>query len=138
MQEQLKFELYEDEVLQPLKGHELSDLEGYVASLLLHATSEQPIGIADIIRFVQINLRKTISARLVKGTIRTLRKDHLFPILARRASPAGYWWCASADEMESFIESFRAQALDELHTISAMVKHHYPALAGQLTFEVTS
>ncbi len=105
MSEQLKFELYEDELLQPLKGHELSDLESYIAGLLLHASSEQPMGIADIIRHVQVNLRKTISPRLVKGTIRTLRKEHLFPILARRGAPAGYWWCASADEMRGTLQA---------------------------------
>jgi hypothetical protein len=37
--------------------------------------------------------------------------------------------------MEAFIESYRAQALDELHTLSKIVKHNYPALQGQLKFE---
>ena len=37
--------------------------------------------------------------------------------------------------MKAFIESFRKQALDELHTLSKIVRHNYPALQGQLSFE---
>jgi hypothetical protein len=139
---QLKFELYEEELLNPLRGHKLTAMENYVASLLLTASSHRPIGIAQIIQSVKgsTELRfkgKTLKSkeRAVKDIIRTLRKDHTFPILASRKKPTGYWWCASIAEMEAFIESYRAQALDELHTLSKIVKHNYPALQGQLKFE---
>src|ERR687883_144323 len=107
MSEQLKFKLYEDELLKPLRGHELSELESFVASLLLTASTHSPIGIADIIEAVKRNTLvclpgKTTKARerAVKKIIRTLRKDHTFPILSRKKKPTGYWWCASALEME--------------------------------------
>ena len=132
---QLKFELYEQELLSPLQGHELTELESYIASLLLTASSHRPIGISEIIRCYESINDKRLSERVVKNTIRSLRRDHTFPILARRKEPAGYWWCASASEMEAFIESFRSQALDELHTLSKIIKHNYPALQGQLKFD---
>lgn len=135
MSTQLKFELYEEELLSPLRGHELSDLESFVASLLLTASTHRPIGIAEIIEAVESQMNLRLTERKVKGIIRTLRKNHTFPILARRKKPTGYWWCASAQEMEAFIESFRAQALDELHTLSKIVKNNYPALQGQLRFD---
>lgn len=37
--------------------------------------------------------------------------------------------------MQAFIESFRSQALDELHTLSKIVNANYPALQGQLKFD---
>jgi hypothetical protein len=133
--EQMKFRLFEEELLKPLRGHKLSDLEQFVASLLLTANTFEPIGIAEIIDAIETKTDKRISQRAVKDIIRTLRRDHTFPILARRTKPTGYWWCGSAAEMEAFIESFRAQALDELHTLSKIVRHNYPALQGQLNFE---
>jgi hypothetical protein len=133
--EQMKFKLFEEELLKPLRGHELSDLEMFVASLLLTANTFQPIGISEIIDAIEAKDGRRVSQRTIKDIIRTLRKDHTFPILARRSKPTGYWWCGSAAEMEAFIESFRAQALDELHTLTRIVKHNYPALQGQLNFE---
>jgi hypothetical protein len=40
-----------------------------------------------------------------------------------------------SEEMTEFVESFKSQALDELHTLSKIVKHNYPALLGQLSLE---
>ncbi len=88
-----------------------------------------------IIRSADEALKQRINERMVKKVIRTLRKDHAFPILARKRKPTGYWWCNSVEEMEAFIESFRKQALDELHTLSRIVNHNYPALQGQLRFD---
>lgn len=135
MSEQLKFKLFEEELLIPLRGHELSELEMFVASLLLTANTFEPIGIAQIIDAIEAKTGRRVSQRTVKDIIRTLRRDHTFPILARRSSPTGYWWCGSVEEMKAFIDSFRAQALDELHTLSRIIKHNYPALQGQLNFE---
>lgn len=142
MTAQLKFEQYELALLNPLSGHELTEMESFVAGLLLTATSHRPIGIAQIIEAVEQSqeLRfkgKTLKSkeRAVKGIIRTLRKDHVFPILSSKKQPAGFWWCGSAAEMKAFIESFCKQPLDELHTLSKIVRHNYPALQGQLTFE---
>lgn len=131
----LNFETFEAELLQPLHGHELTDVETFVAGLLLDANGTRPVGIKTIIRQVRKVRGLNLNERKVKGIIRSLRKEHAFPILARRRKPAGYWWCATADEMTEFVESFRAQALDELHTLSKIVKHNYPALLGQLSLE---
>jgi hypothetical protein len=131
------FEKLEDEMISPLAGHALSELEGYIAGLLLRASSERPYRIADIIGWVGLNLHTTIDERTVKEVIRSLRREHKFPILARRGKPAGYWWCMSASEMEEFITLFRSQALDELHTLSQIVKHNYPGLIGQLRLDGT-
>lgn len=134
--EQLKFEVYEEELLNPLRGHELTGLESFIASLLLTASSHRPIGNSEIVRCYESIHKKRLSERLVKDTIRSLRRDHNFPILARRTQPAGYWWCKDACEMEMFIESFRSQALDELRTLSRVVRSNYPALVGQLKLEI--
>ena len=129
-------QLFESELLNPMRGHELSPLEEFVGSLLLDASSEKPIYNAMIRQMVQASsLHQEISERTVKEIIRTLRKDHAFPIISRRKPPSGYWWCSSKREMEEFIEVFKSQALDELHTLSRIVKSNFPELAGQLRLE---
>jgi hypothetical protein len=150
--EQLKFALFEREMIDPLKGHELSEPERYVACLLLEASSTRPLRITDLIVSLTKHFGKhpqpqgglqvgkadlsplpaSFNERRVKRIIRTLRHDHALPILARRSPPRGLWWCSSIDEMLEFISDFRSQALDELTTLSKIVKHNYPALAGQL------
>ena len=116
MVEQLKFKIYEDALLNPLRGHALNELESYIASLLLTTNTHRPIGIAEIISAVKDCLDVKLSERTVKKIIRTLRKDHTFPILARRTKPTGYWWCASSDEMKAFIESFRHKlSMNSIH-----------------------
>lgn len=128
--------IFEYELLNPLRGHELSRLEEYIANLLLNASSERPIDNEMIRNLVEASLQQKIDARTVKGTIRTLRKNHSFPVISRRSAPAGYWWCDSKSEMEGFIETYKAQALDELHTLSLIVKTNFPELAGQLRLEL--
>ena len=135
MSTEFKFEVFEHELLNPLRGHKLGDNELFIANLLLDATSATPMKIQDIREALHRNGRSAVSVRMVKRIVRALRKDHAFPILSRRGEPAGFWWCASAEEMEEFIKLFRGQALDELHTLSKVVKENYPALAGQLRLE---
>jgi hypothetical protein len=132
-QGELKFEQFEAALISPLAGHELSEIEMYVASILLDATSKRPLKVSEIMNAVRTQLHRSTSERVIKDIIRTLRRDCKFPILARRKKPAGYFWCATTEEMEEFIKSFKSQALDELHTLSQIVKHNYPALAGQLS-----
>ena len=132
IQAELKFEMFETELL----GHGLTDVEMFVASLLLDASRESPVGIKAIIRQVGQIKGLKINERKVKAVIRSLRKKHAFPILASRRPPAGYWWCASVKEMEEFIRSFKSQAFDELHTISKIVKRRYPSFLGKLSLDV--
>jgi hypothetical protein len=136
---QLKYELFEEELLAPLRGHVLTPDEEFVASVLLDASSSQPIGINKIRRLNQ-DLRSTsISDRRVKQIVRALKRNHEFPILSRRVprlnKPAGYWWCQSEEEMVDYYVRARRQPLDELTTLSRMVKANYPKLAGQLGLE---
>lgn len=135
--EQINFQSFESELINPLRGHKLAPLEEYVASLLLDASKERPIDNESIrcaigLRLSEFHLRRAPDQRTVKMIVRALRKDHSFPILASRKRPAGYWWCHSAEEMKDFVETFRSQALDELHTVSRMLRENFPALAGQL------
>src|SRR5437763_16987601 len=101
------FEKFEAEMISPLAGHALSEIEEYIAGLLLRASSEKPFRIADIINYVGLNLHTTIDERAIKKIIRSLRREHKFPILARREKPAGYWWCTSATDMAAVTSPFR-------------------------------
>ncbi|MET0466896.1 MAG: hypothetical protein ABW007_27290 [Chitinophagaceae bacterium] len=85
----MKFETFEDELLQPLRGHELTDVETFVAGLLLEASREFPVGIKAIIEHVSRLKGFDLSERKVKEIIRSLRKEQAFPILASRRPPTG-------------------------------------------------
>jgi hypothetical protein len=135
MSAQLKFGIFERELVNPLAGHALTDLEEFVASALLNATSERPMKIGDLIVAFGSKSGEWPSDREIKEVVRALRQAHAFPIISRRSKPAGLWWCGSLDEMREFITSFRKQALDELLTLSKIVRHNFPELAGQLTLE---
>ncbi len=151
MSAELKYELFEEEMLAPLRGHELTDDELFVASVLLDASSAQPIGIKAMLKTNRQRPAPTaeqlakgkrcrrLDDRVVKDIIRELRKNHEFPILSRKfarpGKPAGYWWCGNEAEMEEFYYAFRKQPMDELHTLSRIVKANYPKLAGQLTLQ---
>src|SRR6185369_17654767 len=116
--EQRNFETFESELLNPLRGHYLTPLESYVASLLLDASKERPIDNESIrcsigLRLTEFHLRRAPDQRTIKMIVRALRKAHAFPIISSRKRPAGYWWCHSAEEMKDFVETFRSQALDE-------------------------
>lgn len=132
----LKYRKFEDELLNPLRGHKLTYEEEFVANLLLDASVAFPIGISRI-RAEAVKGEKgfNVSERQVKNIVRTLRKEHGLPILSRKNKPSGYWWCGSKAEMEAYIDAARAQPMDELHTLSKMVKQNYPELAGQLSLE---
>ncbi len=161
---QLKYELFEEELIAPLRGHVLTEEESLVASLLLDAKSSRPIGIKHIVEVlnsrrrgasptVREGSRRRVNDRAVKDIIRTLRKDHEFPILSRKfarpagrdeagnateVKPAGYWWCGSEAEMLEWANNFRKQPMDELHTLSRIVKANYPKLVGQLSLQDVS
>jgi len=133
--QQFKFEIFEHEQINPLAGHPLTDLAEFVASAPLPATGERPMKIGDLIVAYGSQCGEWPNEREIKAVVRSLRKEHAFPILSRRHKPAGLWWCESAAQMNDFIDSFRNQAIDELHTLSKVVRHNYPELAGQLKLE---
>lgn len=120
----------------PLDGLILSERERAVAERVMRATSKQPVRIKDL-RAELSEKGLHASERTVKDIVRTLRKQHQLRILARREKPAGYFWCENVEQMKEFIAMFKSQALDELHSLSRVVKANYPELAGQLRFDVS-
>ena len=125
------FKQFEDELTSPIAGRELSKLEEFIASLLLDASSEKPLKTTDIVEAVQIQLGENLNRRKLKIIIRNLRRRHGFPILTRRAKPAGYFWCRSKKEWAEFDRMWMSQVMDELVTHQMMKKSVYPNLAGQ-------
>ena len=133
---QLKFTLFEQAVLAPLGDRKLTESEAFVASFLLPARTQDPFTLDQIAEaLTEHNGGARTGERTIKSIIRSLRKVHGFPVLSRKHPPHGYWWGQSADEMKEFVREFRSQPMDELHTLSVMVKRNYPDLVGQLKFE---
>jgi hypothetical protein len=136
MSTELKHELFERELLNPLRGLALTKEEELVALMILNATAALPIGIKRLQRGLKAaGLRG--AEREVKDIVRTLRKRHELPILSRRKQGGGLWWCENELQMRDYYEHARRQPLDELHTLSRIVKANYPRLAGQLSLEET-
>ena len=134
-QNAFNFDALEQEMINPLFGHKLTELEEFISIFLLDATSENPRNNPQIRAAAFDKLGTKVTERQVKDAVRELRKNHAFPILARRKKPTGYWWCHSESEMDEFIQLFKAQALDELHTLGRIVRNNYQSLAGQLNFD---
>ena len=130
----LNNELFERELLNPLRGLALTKEEELVALMILDASAALPIGIKRLQRGLQEAGRGT-TEREVKDIVRTLRKRHELPILSRRKKGGGLWWCEDEAQMRAYYDHARRQPLDELHTLSRIVKANYPRLAGQLSLE---
>ena len=126
------FEVFEEEILSPIKGAALTENESFVASLLLNASSEKPMKTDDIRAAIKNALDVDVSFRQIKQIIRSLRRNHAFPILSRRSKPAGLWWCQSVAEMKEFTRLWQSQYFDEMVTLSVILKTNYPKLAGQM------
>lgn len=130
--EQLKFDNYEAEMLAPLRGIELSEMDSLIASYLLDTTALKPRTNTDIREFLRKEKLRRISERSLKAAIRRLRVQHCFPILASLQKPWGYWWCRSVEEMDRYISVVRSRAISELAYLKPIVDHNFPQLAGQL------
>jgi len=131
LQADLPYDVFEDELLAPIRGVALSELETFVATLLLRHSSEVPIKIATVIEAIKTR-QIIVSDRQVKSIIRGFRRDRTFPICSRKSKPAGYWWGRTEAELEEFVTSWKSQYLDEAKTLSLMIKANYPRLAGQM------
>lgn len=126
------FHLFEEEVLNPLNGQQMTEQEIFIAGLILDASSEKPIKMDEIIERFAENYGESLSVRQLKIIVRSFRRDRAFPILSRRSAPAGYWWCQSVAEMKEFAQLWQSQYFDEMRTLYVMMKHNFPRLAGQL------
>jgi hypothetical protein len=134
--DQLSFEIYEKELLNPLRGHELTPAESFISSALLDTSQASPLTNADLRkRLKQAFDLKKVNARTIKSIIRSLRKNHHFPILASFKPPYGYWWCRSAKEMVEYYKEAEARLKDEWHTLSQLIRVNFPEYAGQLRLE---
>jgi hypothetical protein len=149
MSANLKHELFEDTLLNPLRGLQLARDEEFVAAMLLEATAIQPIGIKRLRRaLAEASMPR--SERMVKEIIRTLRKKHRLPIISRKGArkrktdkagnvtrerqDAGYWWCENEAQMLAYFDHASSQPLDSLETLHGMIRNNFPKLAGQLDF----
>jgi hypothetical protein len=72
---------------------------------------------------------KTIE-RNVQEVIRRLREQHGCPILSSAGKPPGYWWAATAEELEQCIREQRRKAISTLVVLRAL-RRHRAHLAGQ-------
>lgn len=132
LQAELPYETFEQAVMKPWTGIEMTDAERFIAGLILEATTTRPIKQAEIIAAVTRDLNCGISERQVRAVVRNLRRMHGFPICTRKGSPAGYWWGRTEAELEEFVKVWQAQYLDEATTLHRMLKANYPRLAGQM------
>lgn len=126
------FHVFEEERLNPLNGQQMTPEETFIAQIILEGTSEKPIKMQEIIDGYRDVFAEKLSERQLKIIIRSFRRDRAFPILSRRANPAGYWWCQSVAEMKEFAQLWQSQYFDEMRTLYVMMKHNFPHLAGQL------
>ncbi|GEM_PF-3452448 len=133
--EQLRFSVFEDELIDPLRGHELTEQEAFVASLLLDASADRPRTNEELRDLLRGKFFEEYSERSIKSLILSLRDDHCFPIVASKAPPFGYWWCRSAAEMKEQWDRVRGEAVGMMSTWSRLIKQHFPELAGQLRLD---
>ncbi len=126
------FELFEEEMISPVGGEPMSELEKFIASLLFEAASDRPLKTNEIVAAVADSLDQTLNFRRLKLIIKRLRDDRGFPILTRRSKPEGYYWCRSEAEFTEFRRMWWSQILSEINTIEKMTKRTYPHLAGQM------
>lgn len=132
LQEDIPYETIEQEILDPLKGVKLTEIEFFVASQILEARSQAPIKMAEIMARAFERRSITLDPRAVRVIVRSLRRNHGFPICTRKGAPAGYYWGRSEAELEEFVNVWKSQYLDEIVTLQQMTKTNYPRLAGQL------
>lgn len=134
--ENLPFETFETEMIDPLKGIDLKDNELLVAGLILDAKSNAPIKMAEIAVAAWHQRTVNLTDRQIRTIVRSLRRNHGFPICTRKGAPAGYWWARTEAELEEFVNVWKSQYLDEAQTLHIMLKTNCPRLAGQMRLEL--
>jgi hypothetical protein len=137
LQTELPYATYEEAVMKPWSGMDMTQAEQFIAGKILAATSEAPIKQVQIIAAVNRELNCPITERQVRAIVRNLRRVHCFPICTRKGAPAGYWWGRTEEELAEFVKVWKAQFLDEATTLSIMLKKNYPRLAGQLRLDLS-
>src|SRR5689334_13369042 len=87
-QTDLPFDVFEEELLDPIKGVDLSEEETFVAGLLLKATTDRPIRMAEVATAALHQKTLELSDRQIRTIVRSLRRTHGFPICSRKGKPA--------------------------------------------------
>jgi len=128
----LPFEVFEEEMIDPLSGVEMTEAERFIAGLILESHSEKPIKQAEIITAVRHGIGGSVSERQVRSIVRNLRRRHGFPICTRKGAPAGYYWGRTEADLADFTQVWMSQYKDEAQTLHIMLKKNYPKLAGQM------
>jgi hypothetical protein len=81
--------------------------------------------------------RLNCDERTVKSRIAELRTRWALPIGSVRATPGGYFFITELEEFRAWVRSFTKQPLDELRTVRALARRHFPELSGQLGFNLS-
>jgi hypothetical protein len=71
-----------------------------------------------------------VSPREVQDIVRRLREQHGCPILSSAGRPPGYWWAATAEELDQCIREQKRKAISTLVVLRAL-RRHRARLAGQ-------
>ncbi len=78
---------------------------------------------------------RRVSPREIQEIVRRLREQHGCPILSSAGRSAaggpGYWWAATAEELEQCIREQRRKAISTLVVLRAL-RRHRARLAGQM------
>lgn len=120
------------QVVGPRHLIENLDLKAFdCARALICATARRPVRGFTLAQF--LGLGKGWE-REIKAVIQTLRDEWHLPIGSLRVPPYGYYWISTPAEFLAWFEPMRSQAMSELKTAYRLMKRHYPALAGQFTF----
>ena len=132
---QLKFEIFEDERLKPIKGKKLSPVEEFTCQLLLKACKERPVTNQAIREILKGRFYQDFTERGIKDLILSLRESHVLPIAGSKEPPFGYWWINSPEEMKAQWERVRSENIKPLAVWSHIIKENFPELAGQLRLD---
>jgi len=111
----------------------LDPLEARVLALLrVRRGRAQAIQARDLAALAGIegDCRHRASPRGVQQIIARLREQHGCPILSSAGRPPGYWWAATAEELEQCIREQRRKAISTLIVLRAL-RRHRSRLAGQ-------
>lgn len=98
----------------------------------------QAISARELAREVGIegDCTRRASPRAVQTIVSRLREQHGLGIASTAGRPPGYFWPASAAELERCYIEHRKKALSTLRVMAALRRTTLPALLGQLALEL--
>lgn len=91
-------------------------------------------GRAQAIRVPDLAALVLIAPREVQDIVKRLREQHGAPILSGAGKPPGYWWAATAEELDGCIREQKRKAINTLIVLRAL-RRHRARLMGQVVME---